>query len=174
MFGREKRMPRLEDYSETHDGGVNFVMDVFRSMGGAVLPPKRPRHIPKYTPLTVARDAFMMDFENFVLEQDWDSTKRSHPKGPKRHEDREWADTIQSRIYPHTTEIDWEEYVEWVSAGHGDEYFQEEEEALFCGRHDEGPLDVWYDCDACVQEVQGGPMPQDGRYVWSRCPINGG
>ena len=24
--------------------------------------------------------------------------------------------------------------------------------ALFCTRHREGPLDVWYDCDACCQE----------------------
>ena len=24
--------------------------------------------------------------------------------------------------------------------------------ALFCRRHHEGPLDVWYDCDACCQE----------------------
>jgi hypothetical protein len=35
---------------------------------------------------------------------------------------------------------------------------------LFCKKHNSGPLDVWYDCDACVQEVRDGPMPQDGRY----------
>ena len=39
------------------------------------------------------------------------------------------------------------------------------EEELWCTKHGCGPLDVWYDCDACVQEERGGPMPQDGRYV---------
>ncbi len=120
------RVPEL--VGDTHEDGVQFVMDVFRSMGGTVLPPKRPRHIPKYTPLTVGRDNFLMTFENFVLEHDWDSSKRAHPKGPKRHEDREWAKTIQSRVYPHTSEIDWEEYVEWVENGGGDEWFQEEKD----------------------------------------------
>ena len=47
---------------ETHEDGVNFAKEVFRSMGGTVLPPKRPHHIQKYTPLSVARDDFMMDF----------------------------------------------------------------------------------------------------------------
>ena len=37
---------------------------------------------------------------------------------------------------------------------------------LYCTKHQNGPLDVWYDCDACVQEVREGPMPQDSRYMW--------
>ena len=54
--------------------------------------------------------------------------KREHPKGPKRHEDPEWAKMIQSHIYPHHTDIDWEEYVGFVEEKGGDEWFQEEEE----------------------------------------------
>ena len=117
-------MQRQEPKVETHEDGVNFVMAISRNMGGTVLPPNRPRHIPRYTPLTVARDNFFMTFENFVLGHDSDNTKRGHPKGPQRHEDREWAKTTQSRVYPHTSEIEWEEYVEWVENRGGDEYFQ--------------------------------------------------
>ena len=102
-------------------------MDVFRSMGGTVLLPKRSHHIPKYTPLTVARDDFMMDFENSCLSQKWDSTK-GHPRGPKRYEDHEWAAMIQSQVYPNHSDVDWEEYIDWTSAGHGDEWFQAEED----------------------------------------------
>jgi hypothetical protein len=136
-------MQRQEPKLETHKDGVNFVMEIFRSMGGTVLPPKRPHHIPKYTPLTVARDDFMMDFENACLEYNWHTQpqlcdggvlnglsfywNKPHPKGPKRHEDPEWAKMIQSQVYPHHSDVDWEEYVEWVSAGHGDEWFQAEE-----------------------------------------------
>ena len=36
---------------------------------------------------------------------------------------------------------------------------------LYCTVHDAGPLDVWYDCEACVLEVNAGPMPTDERYV---------
>ena len=32
----------LEDYPQTKEGGVDFVMDIFRSMGGRVVPPRRP------------------------------------------------------------------------------------------------------------------------------------
>ena len=118
-------------------------------------------------------DYFMMDFENECLSQNWDSSKRPHPKGPKRHEDPEWAAMIQSQVYPHHSDVDWEEYVEWSSV-HGDEWFlewfpeneEEEEKAWFCKKHEAGPLDVWYDCDACVQEVQGGPKPCGRRYLW--------
>jgi len=138
-------------------------------MGGKIRPPNRPGHIDKYEILTVERDNFMMDFENECLSQRWDNSKRQHPTGPKRHEDTEWATMIQSQAYPDHADVDWEEYTEWVSRGHGDEWFQEEkeeEEVLFCKKHKEGPLDVWYDCDACVQEVRGGPAPCDCRYTW--------
>ncbi len=114
----------------------------------------------------------MMDWENAIL-GDWDA-RNGIPRGPRRFENTEWAALIRQHVFPHHSDVDWQEYVEWVSQGGGDEWFQEEEEALFCTKHQEGPLDVWYDCDFCVQEVQGGPMPRDGRYVWNRCPINGG
>ena len=121
-LSQERDAPKLE----THDDAVNFVMDVFRSMGGTVIPGRRPLHIPRYTPLTVGRDNFYMDFENDILRK-WDSRKKAHPKGPNRCKDPEWAAIIQSEVYPHHSDIDWHEYVEWVENGGGDEWFQEED-----------------------------------------------
>ena len=51
---------------------------------------------------------------------------RQHPAGNKRHLEPEWAAMIQSQVYPKDSDVDWEEYVEWVSRGFGDELFQEE------------------------------------------------
>ena len=59
-----------------------------------------------------AKDSFMMDFENSCLANKWGS--RPHPKGDKRHLDRAWAIMIQSRVYPHHSDVDWYEYVDWV------------------------------------------------------------
>ncbi len=130
-------------------------------------PPRRPHHTLKRGS---GRDTFLCDFENDVL-RSWDARK-GIPKGPRRFENPEWAALIKRQVLPHHSDVDWFEYVEWVNQGGGDEWFQEE--ALFCNKHQEGPLDVWYDCDACVQEVREGPMPQDGRYIWvPRTSING-
>ena len=112
----------------------------------------------------------MCDFENDVLRY-WDA-RQGIPRGARRFENPRWAELMKSCVYPHNTDVDWFEYVSWVRGGGGDEWFQED--ALICNKHQEGPLDVWYDCDACVQEVRGGPMPQDGRYfVVPRTSING-
>jgi hypothetical protein len=149
----------------SHEEWVDFVRDIFKSMGGDIVPPRRPGHHDIITP---ARDDFMLDFEYSCLSQHWDSSIRPHPKGSRRYEDPEWAARIQAQVYPNHSDLDWYEYVEWVSQGGGDVWFQEEDECnidhLFCKKHKSGPLDVWYDCDACVQEVRAGPMPQDGRY----------
>ena len=119
-------MSEKEPKLETKDDAVNFVMEVFRSMGGTVLPPKRPRHIPRYTPLSLERDDFCIDFENAVL-REWD-THKDIPRGPRRFENAEWAELIKRNVYPDHWDIDWEEYEDWVSRGHGDEWFQEEED----------------------------------------------
>ena len=116
-------------------------------------------------------DAFLMDWENSIWERHWDA-RNGIPKGRHRYRNAEWAATIRLYAFPFHSGVTWEEYVQWVREGGGDEWFQEEEEALFCTTHQAGPLDVWYDCSACVQEVQAGPMPQDGRYAWVRS-ING-
>ena len=115
-----KQEPKLE----TKEDAVNFVMDVFRSLGGTVLPPRRPGHNDKYSILTVARDDFMMNFENACLSQNWDNAKKQHPTGIMRHADAEWAAMIKTQVYPHHSDIDWEEYCEWVFHGGGDECFQ--------------------------------------------------
>ncbi len=102
---------------------------------------------------------FMMDFENYVLSL-WDA-RQGIPTGLRRYKNEGWAKLMKSNL--EDSDTCWEEYVAWVDSGGGDEWF--EEEALFCTKHQEGPLDVWYDCHACVQEVREGPMPRDGRYI---------
>ena len=47
----------------------------------------------------------MMDFENWILEHKWGN--REQPKGDKRHEDDEWSAMIQTRVYPHHSDVDW-------------------------------------------------------------------
>ena len=71
-------------------------------------------------------DSYMMDFENWCLENKWDSSVAPHPKGPKRHEDKAWSEMIKSQAFPNHSDIDWYDYSEWVSRGGGDEWFQEE------------------------------------------------
>lgn len=109
---------------ETHEDAVQFVTQIFREMGGRVIPPNRPDHIDEYDIMTPDRDAFMMDFENYCLERCWDS--KPHPKGSKRYEDPEWAVMIENNVYPNHSDVDWNEYVDWVSRGFGDEWFQED------------------------------------------------
>ena len=64
---------------------------------------------------------------------------------------------IKSQAYPNHSDVDWEEYVDWASRGHGDEWFldcQEEE-----------------DEDDEMEET-----PRPGLDAWSRmvrCIING-
>ena len=112
---------------KTHDEAVSFVQDVFRSMGGLVYPPNRPNHIPKNTPITVQRNNFMMDFENACLSHNWDIRIKPYPKGKTRHKNTDWAKMITSQVYPHHSDVDFCEYVDWVTRGYGDDCFQEED-----------------------------------------------
>ena len=111
---------------ETHEEAVDFVKTIWTSMGGRVLPPNRPRHIDKYELLTPYRDNFMMDFENHCLKHNWDNRQKEFPKGKNRHEDPEWEEMIQTQVYPNHSDVDWQEYVDWVQSGMGDEWFQNE------------------------------------------------
>ena len=72
-------------------------------------------------------DDFMMDFENACLQHYWDSSQRSHPKGPRRFEDPQWAAMMRQQCQEHS-DVTFEQYCEWCLAGGGDEWFQEEEE----------------------------------------------
>ena len=113
---------RLDKYPQTHDGAVDFLRDVFKSMGGTIVPASRPRQTKSSDSL---RDSFMMDFENACLASHWDSSVIPHPRGKRRHEHQEWAEMIKSQVYPHHSDIDWYEYVQWVQHGGGDAWFQE-------------------------------------------------
>jgi len=91
------------DNLATKEDAINLVKDVFQSMGGRVIPPRRPGHLDKYAIRTPERDDFMMDFENACLS----NFDKPHPQGPKRHENAEWAAMIQSQVYPYHSEVDW-------------------------------------------------------------------
>ena len=60
-----------------------------------------------------------MDFENSLLE-DWDN---GIPTGPRRFEEAEWAELVKRNVYPNHSDVDWDEYVDWVSSGGGDGLF---------------------------------------------------
>ena len=95
---------------------------ILQNMG---MPPRRPNKGYRQTLNSDrGRRNFMMDFENACL-QNWAGLP---PTGPKRYENPEWAKWIQSQCYPHHSDIDWYEYVEFCQLGGGDEWFQEEEQ----------------------------------------------
>ena len=67
-------------------------------------------------------DCFMMDFENSLLSE-WIGEP---PQGPRRFEVEAWAALVKRNVYPHHSDVDWDEYCDWVRRGGGDEWFQEE------------------------------------------------
>ena len=142
--------------SQSKREAVDFVKQIFQSMGGRVVPPRRPRHRDKYDIMTPDYDSFMMDFENECLCQHWDCCK-DWPLGNKRYEDPEWAAMIQSQVWPNHSDVDWEEYVEWVSRGFGDEWFVDEyhlqEDSEFEAGYEEARTRLRMSC-ACKDMVQ--------------------
>ena len=91
-----------------------------------ILHPHRPNKGYRYTLSSERiRNNFMMDFENACLEEYWVGPP---PTGPRRHENEKWAKMIQGQVYPHHSDLDWQEYCDWVKAGGGDEWFVETEE----------------------------------------------
>ena len=89
-----------------------------------------------------SRDSFLMDFENACLSQHWDSSKNEHPKGVQRHLNLEWAAMIKTQVFPYRLDVTWDQYVEWVKEGGGDDWFQaklveESTRCSGCGRNDD-------------------------------------
>ena len=80
--------------------------------------------------MSIQRDSFLMDLEKSCLADNWDSSSAPHPTGVRRHDNEKWAEMIQSQVYPNHSDIDWYEYVEWVTQGGGDEMFQEKSNDL--------------------------------------------
>ena len=85
-------------------------------------PPRRPRRCHHSRP---GRDNYLMDFENMILENEWDATN-GFPTGPRRFEKAEWAKTVRMHCFPNNPHVDFDEYVDWVSQGGGDEWFMNE------------------------------------------------
>ena len=100
---------------------MKFLRDIRQRMPDPIddmnhwLQPRRPNTSLRCNAI---KDSFMMDFENSCLAK-WGS--RPHPKGKKRHLDEGWAKMIQSQAHAHHSDVDWYEYVDWVSRGFGDE-----------------------------------------------------
>jgi hypothetical protein len=65
------------------------------------------------------RAAFFTDFENSCL-SDFEGVI---PVGRRRHLDPEWARHIRGQVYPHHSDITWEQYCAFVESGGGDEWF---------------------------------------------------
>ena len=80
--------------------------------------PRRPGHRSH-----AIGDYFMMDFENSLLSE-WSGAV---PQGPRRFEVGAWAALVKRNVFPHHSDVDWDEYCDWVRRGGGDEWFQEEE-----------------------------------------------
>ena len=70
--------------------------------------------------------AFWLDLENWVLQHRWDA-RAGIPCGPRRHLDSAWRTIMLQELedYPRNTI---QEYEAFVLSGHGDEWFQEEEQ----------------------------------------------
>ena len=70
------------------------------------------------------RNAFFMDLENWVLQNQWYTTP---PIGPNRHIDSQWGDVMYDELWDYFPQITWLDYSDWVSLGYGDDWFQPDE-----------------------------------------------
>ena len=71
------------------------------------------------------RNNFMLDLENSILSE-WDA-RQGVPQGPRRFEVEAWAALVKRNMFPSHSDVDWDEYCDWVRKGGGDEWFHEEE-----------------------------------------------
>jgi hypothetical protein len=72
-------------------------------------------------PRAARTDNFMMDLENNML-----ADFEGHvPTGKNRHTNPQWAELVRRHVDPYHSDVTWCEYVEWVSDGGGDEWFQD-------------------------------------------------
>ena len=71
-------------------------------------------------------DNFLMEFENSCV-TDFNSKYpgQQRPTGPERYKNKQWATIIKEQVYPHHSDVDWNEYQHWVRQGGGDEWFIE-------------------------------------------------
>ena len=112
--------------------------------------PRRPRNR-----LQPCNDSFMMDFENDLLRM-WDSRTKEYPKGRKRFLDKEWAELVISQVYPFHSDVDWDDYIDWVANGGGDEYFAETgAQCIDCHRHEDFCTCVAIGCSHCGKYAVG-------------------
>ena len=95
-------------------------------------PPRRPGRTSCNLPDFDAfwqRHQFLSHFEYDILKRSQTLNRIFYndgiPRGPRRFEKAEWADLIKRNVYPNHSEVDWDEYVEWVSRGGGFELFKE-------------------------------------------------
>ena len=113
MASRRTRSRSPRAYALRLPGGATQRVDSFIEQA-----PRRPRHRSR-----AIDDNFMMDFEDSLLSE-WSSAV---PQGPRRFEVEAWAALVKRNVFPHHSDVDWDEYCDWVRRGGGDEWFQEEE-----------------------------------------------
>ena len=102
---------------------ANFLGD---GMNGRSVTPRRSRHRTdnwaEHREENDPRDNFLLDFENACLVDFQQRNGCSYcPKGLRRHENAQRAEFMKGQVYPHHSDVDWEEYVVWVSHGGGDD-----------------------------------------------------
>ena len=124
MFGSSKAstvkcsvMDRTPQMTRSRESATELMVD-------QIQPPRRPqRNVPQTREYQRYKNDFLSDFESTCLQYLWVGEP---PKGVTRHEDPEWAEMIQSQVYPHHSDVDWYEYCEWVMGGGGDVWFYDE------------------------------------------------
>ena len=70
----------------------------------------------------MVNDAAWMDAENWILSK-WDNSIQEFPKGTRRYLDTAWSKHVMTLL--EDTDFTFNQYVEWVMEGGGDEKFQE-------------------------------------------------
>ena len=113
MASRRTRSRSPRAYALRLSGAVTQRVESFIEQA-----PRRPRH----RSFDICNN-FMLDFENSLLSE-WSGAV---PQGPRRFEVEAWAALVKRNVFPHHSDVDWDEYCDWVRRGGGDEWFQEEE-----------------------------------------------
>ena len=70
----------------------------------------------------MVNDAALMDAENWILSK-WNHSIQEFPKGTRRYLDNAWAKHVMTLL--EDTDFTFNQYVEWVMEGGGDEWFQD-------------------------------------------------
>jgi hypothetical protein len=116
-----------ESYEKMHEE-IEYEVLIIQQMGRTIVPPKRPRHIPRYTPLTEEMDNFTWISEMHVFLRNG-IVLRGHTRKDQNDTKILNGWLLFSHKFTHitVTSIGTNTSVEWRMGG-GDEWFQEEDD----------------------------------------------